>query len=89
MVKLPTGHSLQVVKTESVTWQYSTSLTEYLAQDSSIDIDDGSSLARFGLVHDLNEEWLVLTLHHALWDRWTLPLLLQMLGKAYHREALP
>ena len=40
-------------------------------------------------MHDLNEEWLILTLHHALWDRWSLPLVLKMLGQAYYGQALP
>ncbi|KAI4264733.1 MAG: hypothetical protein L6R42_000176 [Xanthoria sp. 1 TBL-2021] len=89
LVRSPLGPSLQVVMKESIDWQYGTSLTEYLAKDSKTDIDFGSSLARFGLVHDLNEEWLILTLHHALWDRWSLPLLLKMLGQAYHEQAQP
>ncbi|KFZ21493.1 hypothetical protein V502_02926 [Pseudogymnoascus sp. VKM F-4520 (FW-2644)] len=89
LVKLPMGPTLQVVMKESIEWQYGTSLTEYLAKDSERNIDFGSPLARFGLVHDLNEEWLILTLHHALWDRWSLPLILKMLGQAYHGQALP
>ena len=88
ILKLPMGPTLQVIMKESTEWQYGTSLTEYLARDSRKDIDYGSPLARFGLVHDLNEEWFILTLHHALWDRWSLPILLNMFGQAYHRQAL-
>lgn len=89
LVRAPVGPSLQVVMKELIDWQYGTSLTEYLTKDSKTDIDFGSSLARFGLVHDLNEDWLILTLHHALWDRWSLPLLLKMLGQAYHGQPEP
>ncbi|KAI0025614.1 hypothetical protein F4780DRAFT_342957 [Xylariomycetidae sp. FL0641] len=84
IVRVPMGPALQVVVNAPAAWHHGTSLSEYLTRDSKKDIDFGSPLARFGLVHDLNEEWLVLTLHHALWDRWSLPLLLKMLGQLYH-----
>lgn len=89
LVKLPLGPALQVVMNDSVRWRYGTALTAYLVSDQKIDIDFGDPLARFGLVHDLNEEWLVLSLHHALWDRWSLPAMLNMFGQVYYGQPLP
>lgn len=90
MVRVPMGPALQVVmKDATVQWQHGSAIAEYLSRDATTDMDYGDALARFGVINDLNERWLVLTLHHALWDRWSLPLLLNMLRHAYKQEKVP
>lgn len=73
----------------SIEWQDGTSLIEYLAKDSKRGIGFDGTPARFELIHELNEEWLILTLRHALWDPWSLPLVLKLRGQTYHGQALP
>lgn len=52
----------------------------------------GTSLVRFGMVHDNDRHYFVLTLHHAVYDGWALNLMFERLEKAYQgklSEGLP
>lgn len=85
VVQVPGQGLMQVVVNENIPWNTSSSLDEYLAQDRSITMDLGEPLARFAAIFDenTNKSYLVLTIHHALYDGWSMPLIVDRINKAY------
>ncbi|RYP70205.1 hypothetical protein DL771_005592 [Monosporascus sp. 5C6A] len=67
-------------------------LNDYLAADRSEHVQLGRPLVRYGLIR--NEKvggrtHFVLTLHHALYDGWSMPLVVERVNRAYHGLATP
>ncbi|KAJ3543809.1 hypothetical protein NM208_g3386 [Fusarium decemcellulare] len=62
------------------------SLKQYLEKDRKQAMGLGESFARFALVHDAKGAgpWFVWTIHHALYDGWSMQLLMEALDRAYH-----
>ncbi|KAI2468494.1 non-ribosomal peptide synthase [Annulohypoxylon bovei var. microspora] len=63
------------------------SLNDYLVQDRSDPVQLGKPLVRYGVV--LNEKstgksHFVLTMHHALYDGWSMPLIVERVNRAYN-----
>jgi amino acid adenylation domain-containing protein/non-ribosomal peptide synthase protein (TIGR01720 family) len=84
----------QVVLNDHVTWLHGTcSRQAYLAEDLDMVITWGSQLSRFAILAPDNSDddhlYLVWTIHHALFDEWSLRLTMEQLRKAYHGETLP
>ncbi|KAG9764881.1 nonribosomal peptide synthase 11, partial [Aureobasidium melanogenum] len=67
------------------------SLTEYLTADSKMAMQYGTPLSRFAIISDpqRSSTYLVWTLHHALFDRWSLPMMLNHIASAYLGETAP
>ncbi|KAJ4326740.1 Nonribosomal peptide synthetase 30 [Fusarium piperis] len=81
---------LQVVLNSSVNWINTTGLEAYLQADRKRVMGLNDPLARYALVHDGQTErprWFVWTIHHALYDGWSLPLVLDTVAKAYQGKA--
>ncbi|KAK3936779.1 Nonribosomal peptide synthetase 4 [Diplogelasinospora grovesii] len=79
---------VQVVVREPITWRSAASVKEYLQQDRDESMDLGKPLVRFALmlVDGNNEDAgadLVLTMHHALYDGWCMPLVVDRVNTAY------
>ncbi|KAF4459940.1 non-ribosomal peptide synthetase [Fusarium albosuccineum] len=76
---------LQAVLGTSIDWHETTGLDEYLSSDRKNHINLSTPLVRFALVKDHAGQTrrFVLTMHHALYDGWSLPLLLNMVDNAY------
>ncbi|RYP76665.1 hypothetical protein DL770_007204 [Monosporascus sp. CRB-9-2] len=67
-------------------------LSDYLAADRSEHVQLGRPLVRYGLIK--NEEvggttHFVLTMHHALYDGWSMPLVVERVNRAYHGLGTP
>ncbi|RYO92810.1 hypothetical protein DL764_008084 [Monosporascus ibericus] len=67
-------------------------LDGYLAADRSEHVQLGRPLVRYGLIK--NEEvggtaHFVLTMHHALYDGWSMPLVVERVNRAYHGLSTP
>ncbi|BCS00623.1 non-ribosomal peptide synthetase [Aspergillus luchuensis] len=77
---------LQVVLREDIQWIHAKSLQQYLEKDKATPMGFGKPLVRCATVTDeeANRRWFVLTLHHALYDGWSMPLLLQRVRDVYH-----
>ncbi|KAJ5336205.1 acetyl-CoA synthetase-like protein [Penicillium brevicompactum] len=80
---------VQVVTTQAPEWHYGRSLDSLIEEHLSYPITLGTALARCGLVEgcgdrDDREIFFLLTIHHALYDGWSLSLLLTEVSKAYH-----
>ncbi|KAI3009361.1 hypothetical protein CBS147346_2252 [Aspergillus niger] len=76
---------LQVALKEDVQWIHATELQQYLEKDKTTPMGLGKPLVRCAIVTDdiVNRRWFVLTLHHAVYDGWSMPLLFERLNDAY------
>ncbi|KAL4984150.1 hypothetical protein BDW68DRAFT_180939 [Aspergillus falconensis] len=90
LIQSERGELYQVVLRTMPEWRYGTSLMDYLAQQKEADFGPGRSLCYYAIVTDSGPEarYFVLTLHHAIYDGWSLPILLGDLDAAYHGAPL-
>ncbi|CRG88172.1 Nonribosomal peptide synthetase 8 [Talaromyces islandicus] len=77
----------QVIKEGGIEWQSSTDISEYLRSDATRSMQYGDSLARYAIVErgDLGATF-IWTAHHALYDGWSLPLILQRVEQIYKSD---
>ncbi|KAK4147292.1 uncharacterized protein C8A04DRAFT_24535 [Dichotomopilus funicola] len=61
---------------QGIAWVEETDLEGYLAQDKQQNMDFGMELARYAIVVDRGQRYMVWTLHHAVYDGWSEPLVL-------------
>ncbi|PYI15151.1 amino acid adenylation, partial [Aspergillus violaceofuscus CBS 115571] len=85
IVDLPNAGLMQVVLTERFEWTTGSELDRFLESEKARPMGLGTPLSRFGLVSDHREGNLhfVWTIHHALYDGWSLPLLLERIEAVY------
>ncbi|KAL7773083.1 hypothetical protein CFE70_003047 [Pyrenophora teres f. teres 0-1] len=82
---------LQVVVEEKMQWTESESLEEYLREDKAVSMGVGDPLARYALIkepYDGGKRWFVWTMHHALYDGWSLPWILHAVKQVYSGAVL-
>lgn len=86
IVQVPRRGLMQVVTNERILWHSSNSLDEYLRQDRKNPMGLGAALSRFALIRDqgTGKTHIVLTIHHALYDGWSMPLVVERVNRAYH-----
>ncbi|UDD65029.1 NRPS [Aspergillus flavus] len=83
---------VQAIISEEVTWRTAYDLSVYLKQDTQTHIGLGTPLVRFAVVKDEQggEGSIVWTIHHALYDGWSMQLILDQVHKVYHtKDTLP
>ncbi|KAF7899054.1 uncharacterized protein EAF01_008267 [Botrytis porri] len=80
---------VQMVVREDVSWQMQDNLQGYLEADKTQPMGLGSPLSRYCIVEETisadHKYYFVLTLHHAVYDAWSINLMLQQVGKEYGR----
>ncbi|KAF2471471.1 amino acid adenylation, partial [Lindgomyces ingoldianus] len=76
---------LQAVIAEDISWLEAEGLEEYLKKDKSVSMGLGDPLTRYAIVTEEKGEkrWMVWTVHHALYDGWSLPQIIDVVTKAY------
>ncbi|KAM6484703.1 hypothetical protein HDV62DRAFT_404492 [Trichoderma sp. SZMC 28011] len=81
---------VQVVIDESLPWVEATDLEEYLETLREMPMGIGQPLSAFAIVSDTTgtPKWLVCTMHHALYDGWSLSLIMDAVGKAYRDKQI-
>ena len=84
------SRALQVVLSCPIIWQNSTNLDLYLKENAQISMGFGTPLNRFAIVQDLakSKKYFVLIIHHAHFDGWSIPLLLDRVYDSYFGQAL-
>ena len=90
IVQVP-GHGLmQVVVKDKLSWTMTSNLEEYLVQDREKSMGLGEPLARFAIVTNekAGKVQMVLTIHHALYDGWGMPMTIQRVNQAYRGEKI-
>ncbi|UKZ48294.1 NRPS [Trichoderma virens] len=75
----------QIVLDEKLQWAKATNLKKYLQADRDHAMGIAKPLSRYALIQDDNSisKWFVWTIHHALYDGWSEPILNQAVYKAY------
>lgn len=66
------------------------SLSEYLAADRARPVELGQPLVRYGVITDesvTGKSHFALTMHHALYDGWCMPLIVDRVNRAYNNLA--
>lgn len=76
---------MQVVVKRDISWNTGDSLEEYLAKDRDEPMGLGTALSRFAVITDKKTDGVhfVLTIHHALYDGWSMPLVVDRVNRAY------
>ncbi|KAI6360453.1 hypothetical protein MCOR25_006738 [Pyricularia grisea] len=83
IIQVP-GHGLQqVVVQKPIEWRSGVTVEAYLEADREDSMDLGKPLVRYGLVQSADKVDFVLTMHHALYDGWAMPLVIDRVNRAY------
>lgn len=90
IVQVPGRGLVQVVVGGKFDYYSGTNLDEYLVSDRSAEIGLGTPLIRYAIVNDAQTGRIsfVLTMHHALYDGWAMPLIVDRINRAYQGRAL-
>ncbi|KAJ4297840.1 hypothetical protein N0V90_005736 [Kalmusia sp. IMI 367209] len=79
-----TGTLQAVLNQESIEWRSASSLSDYLTQDDKLLVEYGSPLARYAIIGQPERDWhFVWTIHHALYDAWSMSLILDAVDRLY------
>lgn len=82
--------SYQVVVEEEPSLQtVSTSLQDYLKKDQEKSMGYGDALSRYALVQDGGDRYLVWTVHHAIYDGFSMQMITSALKAAYETQSAP
>ncbi|KAL5084629.1 hypothetical protein Trisim1_011538 [Trichoderma cf. simile WF8] len=81
---------LQVVVKESIRWGQENNIDKYLQDDLSLPMGLGQSLVRYAFINDgsSSQGQFAFTIHHALYDGWSLPRVLASVNQAYNGKTL-
>ena len=74
---------LQVVVKESIEWTDAARLEDLPDSDKIKPAYNGGKLSGYALVKNVNQAWFVWTVHHALYDGWSLELILNKVQQCY------
>lgn len=77
----------QVVINEGIHWSKWSRFSDYLKTFAQRPMGLGTPLNYLGIVDSGNESMVVWSVHHALYDMWTLDLVLAQVRQAYHGES--
>ncbi|OHF00037.1 hypothetical protein CORC01_04683, partial [Colletotrichum orchidophilum] len=77
----------QVITTRSLSWDTSIDLDHYIAHDDAREVEFGAPLSRYAIIPYYDRFFFVWTLHHCVFDGWSLPLLFSDLSKAYNKTS--
>ncbi|KAG6119420.1 NRPS protein [Claviceps humidiphila] len=76
---------IQIVLSDHVHWIDATDLDEYLDTDRKQIMALGQPLSRHAIVKDVGTRtWFVWTVHHSLFDAWSMHLIIDAVSRAYH-----
>ncbi|KAL7271990.1 NRPS [Rhizina undulata] len=91
IVHVATQGSLQVVLKPHEEWKTGSNMLQYLETERGQSLGYGDPLCRYGIfTESTGELYFVLSIHHALYDGWSLPLIIQDLKLSYeNRTPLP
>ncbi|KAE8146888.1 hypothetical protein BDV25DRAFT_143253 [Aspergillus avenaceus] len=84
------GGTYQIVVRDELDFSTHPDLNEYLAQDRTKSMDLGVPLVRLSLITsgDGRPNFCVITIHHCIYDGWSMSVLLRQVEAAYHGAVL-
>lgn len=85
IVQIPGRGLIQVVIREPIAWNMENDLQAYLERDRQTPMELNKPLSRLGLISAESENRirLVWTIHHALYDGWSMPLVVNRINEVY------
>lgn len=88
IVQIPARGLFQVVVRGDLAHQKHDDLSTFLRDDKAHAMDLGKPLVRYTVVEDSTTQKVkfVLTMHHALYDGWSMPLIIERVNKAFHSQ---
>lgn len=88
IVQVSSRGLVQVVVKGKLQWFSGNDLESYLVSDRDEDMDLGKPLVRYAVINDekSGQVSFVLTMHHALYDGWAMPVVVDRVNKAYNGE---
>uniref|UniRef100_A0A8H7NNH8 AMP-dependent synthetase/ligase domain-containing protein n=1 Tax=Bionectria ochroleuca TaxID=29856 RepID=A0A8H7NNH8_BIOOC len=89
IVDLPGQGLVQVILEQGVAWTQCSSIREYREIDEKVGMGLGKALIRYSVIHEPDHKQrsvFAWTIHHALYDGWSMPRILQRLEVAYKGE---
>jgi amino acid adenylation domain-containing protein len=92
IVQLHTGEFLQAVLTEApIAWREAKSLEDVESEATRLPDRIGGQLTAYTIVRTVSNSYLVWTIHHSLYDGWSIALVLQRVQQIYQtgRSELP
>lgn len=92
LIQCPDGQTFQVVVRGQFCFQIvDLDLNEYLQQDKARLMQPGRPLARLAIIRGTmgHPDVCVFSVHHSVYDAWTIPLLLEQVNAAYQGSSLP
>ncbi|KAF2834041.1 acetyl-CoA synthetase-like protein [Ophiobolus disseminans] len=87
LVHMPIG-LLQIVVEERIDWNPVVDIDTYLDDDRRRFVSTGGPLVRFGIQGSGPSRCLVWSIHHALYDGWTISLIVEAVEKTYRNSRL-
>ncbi|KAK4678789.1 NRPS protein [Podospora pseudoanserina] len=78
---------MQVLIREPIQWRTASSLARYLEDDRDEEMGLGKKLVRYAMIREGDVYHFVLTMHHALYDGWSMPLVVDRVNQAYQGVA--
>lgn len=89
-VSLKQGSTFQVTVKTRPSWNSETSLSDYLSWDRNFQIRYGGPMCRFGEVNEPDgKNYVVLSLHPAIYDPWSLELIMTAISEVYEDHGKP
>ncbi|KAJ6786902.1 hypothetical protein PWT90_00044 [Aphanocladium album] len=90
IVQVPGYGLVQVVVNGKFEYFNGTKVADYLVADRETAMDLGSPLIRYAVINDrdANTVSFVLTMHHALYDGWAMPLIVERINQACEGKSL-
>ncbi|OSZ99996.1 NRPS protein [Trichoderma parareesei] len=90
IVQIPGRGLVQAVIKERLNNFQGTNLDEYLVNDRNEPMELGKPLVRYAVIDDstTGKVGFVLTIHHALYDGWSMPLIVERVNKAYTGQTM-
>lgn len=83
-IHIAAAGTLQVIPNTHIRWQEGHDLQSYLDEDKTLPVDYGSALTRYAIITENQDTtYLVWTAHHAIYDGWSIPLILTKVESAY------
>ncbi|KAK1624735.1 hypothetical protein BDP81DRAFT_329757, partial [Colletotrichum phormii] len=86
------GPSVQVVVKNEFAWDTTENcnLLDAISVLSGIEMTEGSRMCRYGLAKDSNDElYFILVIHHAVYDGWTMRLVINTVNQVYTNDKSP
>jgi amino acid adenylation domain-containing protein/non-ribosomal peptide synthase protein (TIGR01720 family) len=77
-----------VLDAEPIHWASATSLKEAMEEERPIPASNGAALTQYTIIEDaaVSKRYLLWTVHHALYDAWSMPAMLKMVEANYTRQ---